>query len=432
MAHRSGEGGDRGDKLPDSKQGASRPGRSESADHPDVTARGQPSSGAGREGSEAGERNEGRQGHGGRRSGEASDRPDVSGSRRPGPEVLGDKEWEKFQRSRWVSPSDGVGHRFGEKEAAPGEVDRFLKDLPEGKRNALNDPDAKVYLHSSASRPGAEANNQKLTEQRGAEVKKELEARGVKAQITVVPLGEREARQDDRSPMSAKEPSDRDPEDRVDDPWDRTTRVDIRPAAEKTGVDPKRLEGEDIKRTVNRGEDVFKEVLDPLGEKVRDQAPLPKNPILPDPARDPKEFLGQLADIIPDALKDAANPAKAVGKKVPAFVFEEARDQWRKEVEEKRDPLFRAIAEGAASGLDPGYKSAWKPENAEQKALYDEARRSVQGLSEQERLQLGAYLTNYATQFETTVNYLAPRMEGSHFRSGVERIFSSDKHFDYN
>jgi len=401
-------------------------------DHSDITGDERPTPDSSEKPLEAADKDMGRQTQAGKSTDKAGDVPDVTGPERKGVEAKGDKEWEEFQRSRWVSPPDGVGFRLDEKNSAPGEMDRFLKDLPDDKRKALEDPKTNVTIFPSASRPGTEAYNQRLTEERGVALKRELEERGFRAQIKLVPLGERAAREDDRSPMSVKEPSDQDPQDRVDDPWDRTARIEIRGNIPETGVDPKRFDGEEIKDVVNKGNQVVKEKLEPLGEKVREQVPLEGNPAAPDPSNKPEEFAQQASEFIFDAISSPVQKGAeiAVGALLEAIG---ARDAMREETREKRKPLYRAVAEGVAAGYDASYanKSSWKPENAEQKALYEAGKRTVEGLNDAEKLQLGAFLTNYATQWETSVNYLAPRMDGYSVRTGLVRYFSSEKHFEH-
>jgi hypothetical protein len=297
--------------------------------------------------------------------------------------------------------------------------------------------DAVITLHTSADRPGSEAYNKALAEQRGREWAQELRELGVVARIEIVAHGERFAREADKSPMSTREPSDRDPEDKKSDPRYRTGVMEVRLPEAQQGVDPKKFEGQNVNDVYDKGKEIAKEKLDPLGEKVRAHVPLRPNESLPDSTKDPVETVKNIAGVAKDTL-DAllTRDPKELPEKVAGPVFDfvagitGAKHQMEKEVEAKRKPNHRAIAEGAASGFDPNHTSSWKPEDAQQRALFDEAKSTVQGLSGTEKLQLGFFLTQNYTDGEKTFKDVAPKMDGVSFRGGVERYFGNDEHFN--
>jgi outer membrane protein OmpA-like peptidoglycan-associated protein len=323
---------------------------------------------------------------------------------------MSDKEFEKFQRNRFVSPVDGIGFQFNKAKAARGETNRFIKSLPEDKRQALNDHNTQVFLYVSGSRPGTAEYNQRLTEQRGEELKRELiEKHGVKAKITIVPLGERAARTDDQSPMSLKEPSDRDPQDRIDDPWDRTAKIVIQPQSDSTKDKPilSLDRARQLPQDIRAGEEIAKE-FEKLGEQVRKEFPLPENPFGDVPSRDPGEFGKQILDKAKEPIKDTIKGVlkkdglavpKAVGKAVgKIFLGSEyeglVRTQQREVVEKQRNRYYGVLSAGAASGLDSSYIDKYHhPRNDLEQKLFDTAKQFVKNLSPLAKHQLHVYLT---------------------------------------
>ncbi len=342
---------------------------------------------------------------------------------------------EQFERKRYFMPDRGVGFAFDGANPVPGDVERWHSGLSEAKRQALEDPRTVVTIKAMASRPGTEAYNQRLTEQRGEALTKELQGLGVQAQIKVEAVGEQEARKADRSLMSPRPPSDNDKADGRDNAIFRTATIEIEPFATDADFNAENVTGQRLSKArlndeLAKGEQTFEQkIAGTLGEQVRKIHPSPENPFLPRPSRDPDEFLGQAGEQIKDFATD---PKETIAKMGAGIFLDGAIIKMQEQVAIQRQPAYDAIAQGVAGGLDPSYADSnnWQPKDDAQRALYDGAKRTVEGLSEREQEQLGLFLTQRGTEFEQSYNYLTPRLDGSHFRDGVTRYFDSDKHYD--
>jgi outer membrane protein OmpA-like peptidoglycan-associated protein len=340
---------------------------------------------------------------------------------------------EQYERQRYFMPEGGVGFAFDAVKPVDGEVERWLAGLPEGYRQALGDPRTVVTLHVSASQPGTERYNHQLTDKRGAALARELEDRGVAAQIRIRPLGESLAgRAATLAPTSLLGDGGRPATH--DDARFRTARIVIEPHAGSVAVEPEKIQGQRpdgarLRETLERGERVFEEkIAKTLGEKVRTIIPPRENPLLPTPSRDPKEFAGQLAQ---EGYDWATGAREKAAEMAVGILGDGAYLEMQEEVARKREPLFRAAAEGVAAGLDPDHaeRSRWQPRSEQERALFQEARRQVEGMTAPEKEQLGLFLTQWATQFETSFDYLLSEAGGPSYRKGVTDFFASDKHF---
>jgi hypothetical protein len=343
---------------------------------------------------------------------------------------------ERFERQRYFTPDWGVGYAFGETKPVRGETHRLMDRLPEDYRQALYDPRTELTIYTMASRPGGEAHNLRLSQRRGEELAMELRAEGVRAEIRIEALGEVPARP--RVSMSLRPPSDRDRADARDDARFRTAHIEITPHAGKVELTGKRIEGsysplERLDDDVEQGERIFREkIATPLGERVRELHKLPENPVAPDPSADPGEWLHQAEKISKDAAK---NPFRTLGKFVVGSFYEMARDEWRKEVARQRRPLYESIAEGVASGLDPGFEPRAQPSGV-RRELFDQAKTTVEGLSEKERDQLAFFLieSRRSSRLDSvgearSYDYILQRMEGTSYKWAVVDRFGR-RHFE--
>lgn len=127
---------------------------------------------------------------------------------------------EREERLRIATPADGVGFQFGSAQLVPGMMEQWLASQPESLRIALSDPATKVIITASASRPGSEETNLRLSEERTASVQQWLREHGVHAEIVTHALGEELAKQAGKS-------------DRADDASDRVAKIEVIPAVAK-------------------------------------------------------------------------------------------------------------------------------------------------------------------------------------------------------
>src|SRR6185503_18082250 len=150
---------------------------------------------------------------------------------------------------------------------------------------------------------------------------------------------------------------------------------------------------------IDKGKETFeKKIAEPPGENVREKQPLKENPIAPDPSRDPDKFVAQATEQITGISKEASKdlklkPDNIVKEPLNMFgnlvehtfgtVFEMARDQFREETIRDRLEDHKVIGMGFAAELDSKYpeQSNWKLENSFHQELCDQAKNTVQGLS---------------------------------------------------
>ena len=211
--------------------------------------------------------------------------------------------------------------------------------------------------------------------------------------------------------MSLRPPSDNDKADGRDNAMFRTANDRDQPFAtdeqfNAENVTGQRLSKQRLNAELAKGEQTFEEkIAGTLGEQVRKIHPSPENPFLPRPSRDPDEFLGQAGEQIFDFATD---PKETIAQMGAGIFLDGAIIKMKEQVAIQRQPAYDAIAQGVAGGLDPSYAdlNSWQPKDDAQRALYDGAKRTVEGLSEREQEQLGLFLTQRGTEFEQSYNYL--------------------------
>ena len=124
---------------------------------------------------------------------------------------------QRAERAQITNRPNLVGFPSGVGDAARTEVQRVLNNVPQSLRDS---PDAVLFLTGRASRTGGADFNQRLSEDRVANVAAIMKQLGVKAQIETAAYGEQDAR-------DVGQP------DNFDDKDFRSVRVDVSPPVDK-------------------------------------------------------------------------------------------------------------------------------------------------------------------------------------------------------
>jgi hypothetical protein len=125
---------------------------------------------------------------------------------------------EAAERKKIFQAKNTLGCKYGDRNAAPGEWDRFDRELSTKEREMFKDPNTEIVITGFASPPGSSKSNKELSEKRGQDAKREIQERyGVDpSRIRLEAVGE--------------ELSGRARGDKGDDHRDRIVMIDFVPA----------------------------------------------------------------------------------------------------------------------------------------------------------------------------------------------------------
>ncbi len=315
---------------------------------------------------------------------------------------------EQAERLSYERQYHGVGYGFDQKQPAMGEVERLMTTLKAEMGEFLFDRRAVLRVETWASRPGSEAYNLKLTEERAQVLANLLRKQGFIGHIEKVPHGEA-LPHFDHTPMALDRPAPRSKDNAQDDATDRvaivTNIVHLGPPvdfeAELAPSDQEEERG--LNQAMKSGEATFKVIANDIGERARNLFPIDDNPFGDEPSADPAELGAQVGEQAKEVVKAVlsgpkapAEVAKILAKYTLGTLFEGVvREKWKAEVAAKRMPLYAAFADGAAGALDPTFVRTMFSDPNQQK-MSDSAYDALSRLSEIDKENVTQYLVEDA------------------------------------
>lgn len=322
-------------------------------------------------------------------------------------------EAERREREKVAQPTDGVGFRFGSADLDREGFARYINSVPDAQKERWQeDPETRLVIEGSASRPGSDQVNDDLSQRRAETLAEGLREWGFAGEIEIVAAGESEAMRDNW------------PED-----MDRAEYRSARVVAEVRGIEfdrepeievevPTLAERKELLPIdLKAGEWLMRRQLGRAHEAVKEIASLLENPV-----DGPK--------LVEDLLKDLAGGRvdkgilKAAAGSIVGSFAEIVRSGQAKEVWAQREPLYRAYFDGVAAALDPKGVEPSKERTASEQVFFEAGREAAGQLGELEQYRLRlALLENYrqglTTPREPTVEYFYANWSGGTLRGAA-------------
>ncbi|MCP3670891.1 MAG: OmpA family protein [Gammaproteobacteria bacterium] len=288
--------------------------------------------------------------------------------------------------------ASGVGFPYGSAKpdgAAIAELEQYYSVISRFVAGTSN----RLVIKGHASAPGADQYNKNLSQKRGEWLRDWLvKEKGIDPdRISVIPMGETPVHLTIDSSLP----------DRPDNPEDRVAVISVvteQPEEVLTDVQEKSVERqEDTKEDFEEGKDLFESVTDDLDAAIRDVIDYEENPFGERPSADPEVFAGQAKDKISEAKDAAAKGGAAVFKllagQVIGGVVEVSIAQGASKLRAAREPLYIAMAEGVAAGIDSSYEpQGYAHWGQTQKKVFEGTKSEFSKLSQLQKYQTALFL----------------------------------------